>query len=128
RDPRWDAFVARQPRASVFHTTGWLEALRCTYGYEPVVFTTSSPAEELKNALVFCHVKSWLTGHRMVSLPFSDHCESLCESAEELNFLTHYLQTALKRQEWKYLELRPIQADLGHAGDVPGFFPAATYF
>jgi len=128
RDPRWDAFVARQPRASVFHTTGWLEALRRTYGYEPVVFTTSSPAEELRNALVFCHVKSWLTGHRLVSLPFSDHCESLCESAEELKFLTHYLQTALELQEWKYLELRPIQARYGHAGDVPGFFPAATYF
>src|SRR6185295_20146121 len=77
RDSRWPDLIVRYPNASVFHTRGWLEALRSTYGYVPVAFTTSAPNENLTNAVLFCAVRSWLTGSRLVSLPFSDHCEPL---------------------------------------------------
>jgi Acetyltransferase (GNAT) domain len=112
----------------VFHTVDWLEALRRTYGYDPVVFTTSSPAGGLKNGLVFCRINSWLTGRRLVSLPFADHCEPLCDSAEDMNFLIRYLQTAMDHQKWKYLEVRPINWKFGQTDDRIGFLPAATYF
>ena len=46
KDLRWPRFLERHPDASVFHTPGWLEALRRTYEYEPVVYTTSSPGRE----------------------------------------------------------------------------------
>src|SRR5690242_12893147 len=78
-DDRWPEFIGRHPNASVFHSRGWLSALQSTYGYEPLAFTTSAPSEELKNALLFCVVRSWLTGSRLVSLPFSDHCDPLVE-------------------------------------------------
>ena len=54
QDPRWAELVERHPKASVFHSVGWLQVLRQTYGYEPVAFTTSPPNSELKNGLVFC--------------------------------------------------------------------------
>src|SRR5215467_14482639 len=79
KDLRWAALVEKHPHASVFHSVAWLQALRNTYGYEPVVFTTSPPHAELTNAMVFCRIESWLTGRRLVSLPFSDHCEPLCD-------------------------------------------------
>ena len=41
KDARWAELVERHPKASVFHTVGWLKTLRRTYGYEPVAFTTS---------------------------------------------------------------------------------------
>ncbi len=126
-DPRWAELVERHPRASVFHTVGWLEALRRTYGYEPMAFTTSSPTGDLKNALVFCRINSWLTGRRLVSLPFADHCEPLCDSTEDVNFLIRCLQTAMERQKWKYLEVRPINWNCGQTGAGIGFLPAATY-
>jgi hypothetical protein len=128
RDSRWEKLVGRHPSASVFHTVAWLQALRSTYGYEPVAFTTSPPTGDLKNGLVFCCISSWLTGHRLVSLPFSDHCEPLCDSTEDLNFLIRYLQTSLEHQKWKYLEIRPIQGNLGQTGVGNAFLPAATYF
>ena len=115
KDPRWTALVEKHPSASIFHTVGWLRALQRTYGYDPVVFTTSSPAFELRNGLVFCRVRSWITGSRLVSLPFSDHCEPLCDSVEELDFLMKYLQVSLEGQGWKYLQFRPINADLRHS-------------
>lgn len=127
QDPRWAKFVEIHPKASAFHTVGWLKTLQRTYGYDPIVFTTSPPTGELKNGLVFCRIKSWLTGRRLVSLPFSDHCEPLCDSAEDVNFLMRYLQTALEHQEWKYLEIRPINANLGQLGDGIAFVPSATH-
>ena len=128
KDSRWAEFVERHPRASIFHTVGWLKTLRRTYGYEPVVFTTSPPTSELKNGLVFCRINSWLTGRRLVSMPFSDHCEPLCDSEEELNFLMRYLQTALEHQDWNYMELRPIHGNFSQAGDGISFLPAARYY
>jgi hypothetical protein len=127
-DTRWADLVQKHPRASVFHSVGWLKALQRTYRYQPVVFTTSSPTGELKNGLVFCRVNSWLTGCRLVSLPFSDHCEPLSDSAEDLNFLIRYLQASLDRREWKYLEFRPMEWNFHETGDGIGLLPAATYY
>jgi len=128
QDPRWAHLVENHPKASVFHTVGWLRALQRTYGYDPVAFTTSPPTGELKNGMVFCRVNSWLTGLRLVSLPFSDHCEPLCESVEDANFLFRYLQSTLAHEKWKYLQIRPIAGNLNEANDGTGFLPAATYF
>src|SRR6266849_5551657 len=83
QDPRWAEFVKSQLRASIFHTPGWLEAIRRTYGYQTVAYTTSPPTASLANGVVLCRVNSWLTGRRMVSLPFADHCEPLVERPED---------------------------------------------
>src|SRR5271156_6777444 len=107
KDTRWAELVERHPNASVFHTVGWLEALKRTYGYEPVAFTTSSPTGALKNGVVFCRVRSWLTGSRLVSLPFSDHCEFLASDGATLSEL---LMRTREREAGKcrYIEIRPI--------------------
>ena len=83
-DQRWQEFVADHPRASVFHSTPWLSALARTYRYQPLAFTTSPPDNKLENGLVFCRVQSWITGDRLVSLPFSDHCAPLVEDFGDL--------------------------------------------
>src|SRR5215469_3393094 len=91
RDDAWSSLVARHPHGSVFHTVSWLEALRRTYGYRPVVLTSHSPGAELVDGIPFCEVKSWISGSRLVSLPFSDHCEPLLEQAEDLGTFTDFL-------------------------------------
>jgi CelD/BcsL family acetyltransferase involved in cellulose biosynthesis len=111
-DPRWVALVERHPQASIFHTPGWLEALRRTYDYEPVVYTTSPPARELTNGIPFCRISTWLTGRRLVSLPFSDHCAPLVECSEELEGLLASLHQDLEKENWHYVEIRPGYSDL----------------
>jgi hypothetical protein len=110
RDPRWPEYLEHDDRASVFHTPGWLAALQRTYGYEPVVFTTSSSEAPLANGLVFSRVNSRLTGRRLVSLPFSDHCEPLVKDAEEFGELLPALTGEVKQRQLKYMELRPLQS------------------
>lgn len=113
RDDRWTEFVDRHPNSSVFHTIGWLNALRTTYGYEPVAFTTSAPSEKLTNAVLFCAVRSWLTRGRLVSLPFTDHCEPLVENSEQLGAICAHLETFRKTRRWRYAEMRTSEAFLG---------------
>jgi hypothetical protein len=107
QDDRWNSFIARHPRASVFHRREWLQTLKNAYDYLPVAFTLCSPGSPLTNAWVFCTVKSILTGKRMVSLPFSDHCEPLVESTEEARLLLGKVKNKVDQQGWKYAEVRP---------------------
>jgi hypothetical protein len=127
RDARWQDLLQRHPAASVFHSVGWLKAIQLTYGYEPIAFTTSQPAKELESGLLFCRVRSWMTGNRMVSVPFSDHCEPLCESEEQLADLLAALQNNGLRKTWKYFELRPVCQSLSSRLLKLGFQPTAHY-
>jgi hypothetical protein len=106
-DRRWDDFVERHPRGGVFHNSGWLQALRDTYQYQPVVFTTSGPSVPLTEGMLFCEVDSWLTGRRLVSLPFSDHCDLLVNSSGAEYELIEHLRRVMTAGRYRYIEFRP---------------------
>ncbi|MCU0937117.1 MAG: GNAT family N-acetyltransferase [Gammaproteobacteria bacterium] len=120
-DPRWDDLVARHPRASVFHTGGWLDALKRTYGYEPFALTTTA-AGPLDDGLVVCRVRTW-AARRLVSLPFSDHCDPLVDSADALSAMIAWLEAEIRKGGWRSIELRPRTETGGQpfrADDGPG--------
>ena len=104
-DPRWSELLDRHPAASVFHSPGWLSALRQTYGYEPFVVTTS-PGATLDNGIVVCRVKGW-TSRRLVSLPFSDHCDPLVSGSDDLSEMLSVLGAQARTAGWRSVELRP---------------------
>ena len=111
QDSRWDDLVVSHPRSSVFHHKGWLEALAKTYGYRPVVLTSTPPGEQLSDGIVFCEVNSWITGSRLVSLPFADHCEPLLNETRDRLHLADWMHTECRKQNWKYAEIRPLSWD-----------------
>lgn len=117
-DPRWDAFVAGHTASSAFHQRGWLEALARTYGYEPLVLTSSRSDEPLNDGIVFCHVSSWITGQRLVSLPFADHCEPLLKDPSQLPEFIDWLQSEQKQRGLKFIEIRPFSGVLEDAGEM----------
>lgn len=97
----------------MFHSAEWLEALRRTYGYKSVAYTTTPPGRPLENGIVFCRVESWITGSRLVSLPFSDHCEPLVSRSEDWAAIAGFLGNQLAAQRLKYVEVR--------GGGLPNF-------
>jgi Acetyltransferase (GNAT) domain len=118
-DPRWPQFLQQHPCASVFHTPQWLDTLKQTYKYEPILLTTSSPDVPITNGIVLCRVNSWLTGRRLVSLPFSDHCEPLGQTPDSLSEILSFAQNEVDSEHQKYVELRPaFPGSLGHSGFV----------
>ena len=114
-DPAWRDLVQRDPRATAFHTPEWMDALRRTYGFAPIVYATRS--DELHGAIPFCLIASWLTGRRLVSLPFSDHCEPLVEDQSQLAAILDDVAFDARVNEWRYVQLRPRTV----GGTVGGF-------
>jgi len=121
-DPRWDELVENHPRASAFHHRGWLSALANTYGYQPLALTSCPPQEKLEDAVVLCVVSSWLTGKRLVSLPFTDHCDPLLRRPEDAQAFSNWLRAECDRRHCRYVELRPRTQ-----GDPCGMQAGRTY-
>ena len=92
QDSRWQEFIARHPRASAFHTRNWLLALRNTYGHKPLAIVERSSTGNLQSAIVLCTVDSWITGRRLVSVPFADHCDPLIQNSADLESLLAALE------------------------------------
>jgi len=108
QDPRWKTFVEWHPESSIFHRLEWLQALKSCYGYVPVVLTTSAPGIPLDNGLPFCRIRSSLTGSRLVSLPFSDHCQPLVAAQASFDHFIGGMTKDVAENHWKYFEIRPI--------------------
>ncbi|MBI3475576.1 MAG: GNAT family N-acetyltransferase [Acidobacteria bacterium] len=113
-DDRWNDLVSHHSRASAFHQRGWIDALARTYGFEPLVLTSAPDGQSLRNGVVLCRVKSWITGNRLVSLPFSDHCDPLVDGQDEWTIFEDWLQTECGRTRG-YAELRPRMDDTRYA-------------
>ena len=109
-DPRWAAFADRHPRASAFHHAGWMQALATAYGYQPFAATSAAPGTDLQDAVPFCRVESWLTGRRIVSLPFADHCDPLLPPDSDLSRILDFVVSMAKREGLRFVELRPREA------------------
>jgi len=123
-DPRWVRFLESCSQASIFHRVGWLEALRRTYGYTPVVFTTSPPQRELRNGFLCCEISTWFSPRRLVSVPFSDHLDSLTDR-DSMQNLVSFLRNKVDTKVCQYLEVRPtFQTDLS----LIGLQKSATFY
>jgi Acetyltransferase (GNAT) domain len=122
-DARWLPFVRRFTRATIFHCVSWLQALRQTYGFRTMAVGRVSSSGTLSSGVLFCEIRSWLTGNRLVSLPFSDHCEPLVENRDELRLLLAYVSQQRKKRNWRYIEIRPVSPEYSDAvgGTHPRF-------
>src|SRR5262249_17458047 len=69
------------------------------------------PGNPLLNGVVFCEVNSWLTGSRLVSIPFSDHCQPLVRDMRDLCELLNEIQKRTGAR-LEYSEIRPRLAEL----------------
>ena len=85
-----------------------------TYGYRPLALTSTPEGESLSDGIVFCLVHSWITGSRLVSLPFADHCDPLLD-AEGIRIdspeIAEWMRAECNRQHRQYIELRPLSSD-----------------
>jgi hypothetical protein len=103
-DAEWDLRMAQYSESTVLHSAAWARVLHDAYGYQPCYLAAGEQARP--TVLPIMDVRSWLTGRRGVSLPFSDFCEPL---GGESGALQAALAAALdfgKAQGWRWLELR----------------------
>jgi CelD/BcsL family acetyltransferase involved in cellulose biosynthesis len=96
RDPRWRQFVDKCPDAGIFHHPAWLELLRAQYHYPLLAPCVVNEQDEIIAGLPLAHVKSRITGDRLVCVPFSDLCGPLAHDPD--GEALHRLVDAVARQ------------------------------
>ncbi len=105
-EKRWDEFLARQPYASVFHTSAWAKSIREAYGYQPCYLVLENADGQYAAGIPLFLIKSRFTGTRLVCLPFSDYCYPLSENPEDIAILLNAAKEDMADQGATYLEIR----------------------
>jgi CelD/BcsL family acetyltransferase involved in cellulose biosynthesis len=111
---RWKEFIKHSPRATIFHHPGWIRALATTYRYKPLGVVAIDDANITSGGIPFLDVASPLTGRRLVSLPFTDHCNPLYRDDEAKESMLREVVRMGKGKEYRYVEIR--------AGNLGGEF------
>ncbi len=119
--PTWDKLLLLNQQYSFFHSSNWAEVLQGAYHYKPLYFTLIEN-NELLVSIPFMEVKSFFTGRRRVSLPFTDYCDPII--SEKINFqdIMNFLIQYGKRASWKSIEIR------GGKGLLPEIPSSSFYY
>jgi len=105
-DERWLVFLASRPESNIFQHPSWIYNLAECYGYKPFIVVVLNDQGTVLAGLPIMEVNSFLTGHRWVSLPFTDHCAPLYRDSETLNLLTRWLVEFFNSEGLDKIELR----------------------
>jgi hypothetical protein len=106
---RWDEFVESHPHGTPYHLSGWLRAIRDTYGFQPLLYSCRDASGRISAVFPCFFVRSQVTGDRIVSLPFSDCGGPLVTTEDEESILLHNLVSEYGDRA-KYLEIRTCTA------------------
>jgi len=111
QDPRWDQFVENHSFGWICHLSGWKRVLESSFKHmKGHYFALVGEDNRIKAGLPIYEVKSWLTGNRLVSIPFATLCDPLISKSEDLNEL---LQAAIKLSEKSkssFIEIRTLSS------------------
>ena len=112
--PSWDSLLETSSQTTFFHTAAWARVLSESYGYRPLYFTILDGGR-LVALIPVMEVDSWLTGKRGVSLPFTDICQPIADSADTFQELLAEVVAYGRKAGWKHIELRGGSGFLGGA-------------
>lgn len=103
---RWDAFVIRQPDATVFHRAGWQQIVERSLRHR-THFLYAERHGRIEGVLPLAHVKS-VFGNGLVSLPFAACCGVAAENAETAAALEAEAERIARQLGVEHLELRHV--------------------
>lgn len=104
----WNERLAEHKGFTFFHTSQWARLISETYGYTPV-FHVIKERNKISAVLPLMEIKSFLTGRRGVSLPFSDFSNPLVQNLNQFNQLLEATKEYGRQAKWEYLEINGAQ-------------------
>jgi hypothetical protein len=105
-DKRWDDYVKDHPNGSLYHTSTWNRIIQQSFGYHPYYMKMLDSQNNVTGIAPFFLIKSILTGNRLVSLPFSDHCDVLLDNPLDMNILHPFILESAAQLKAEYIELK----------------------
>ena len=112
RDARWDPFVESHPFGWICHLSSWKRVLEESFPHMKGHYLALINEKEntIKAALPVFEVRSWLTGNRLVSIPFATLCDPLISSQEDILKLLESTKNLSREVGAKYSEIRALSA------------------
>lgn len=106
----WDTFVENHPYGWISHLSGWKEILEESFNHMKGYYLVLFQDQAIRAALPLFEVKSWLTGKRLVSIPFATLGDPLVLSTDEMNKLLEAALDLSERVGSSYIEIRTLAA------------------
>ncbi|MBU5611609.1 lipid II:glycine glycyltransferase FemX [Geomonas azotofigens] len=111
RNHRWDRFVHQHPYGWITHLSGWKRVLDKNFphmtGYYLVL---KDRCEAIRAALPVYAVESWLTGRRLVSIPFATLSDPLVTDPADMEILSGAVLRLAERLAISRVEIRTSAA------------------
>lgn len=126
-DPRWDEFVKRHPDGWLYHLSAWKRVLEMSFGHIKgyCLAIIDQENNRIIAGLPIFFVTSWLTGKRMVSMPFSTLATPLVNADDQIPMLLAAAQARCKSKRCSRLEIRSMRA---FPGLIPDGFSEVSHY
>lgn len=104
----WEDYVKKHPKGNIYHRPQWKAILEKSFNFSPFyIFAINK--NKLCGFLPLFEIKSFITGQRLVSLPFSYICGPIADSEE--------LEKALIQQAENLSKIRKCYVEIRSFGD-----------
>ncbi|QXE90236.1 lipid II:glycine glycyltransferase FemX [Geomonas subterranea] len=111
RNHRWDRFVQQHPYGWITHLSGWKRVLDHAFPHMTGYYLAlKDSAGGFRGALPVYAVESWLTGRRLVSIPFATLCDPLVTDAADMELLSEAVLRLAQRLGISRVEIRTAAA------------------
>jgi serine/alanine adding enzyme len=111
-DSRWDQFVEDHPFGWVTQLSSWKSVIEKSFkhikGY--YLTLTNESNNEIQAALPIFEIKSWLTGKRLVSIPFATISDPLVSNSEQMRKLIDAALHFARERNITEIEIRSHQS------------------
>lgn len=104
----WDAYVMAAPKATFFHRAGWQRVLGEVFRHD-THFLKAERAGRIVGVLPLAHVKSFLFGSALTSLPFAVYGGVVADDEEVAAALEAQAQRLARQLGVQHLEMRNLE-------------------
>jgi serine/alanine adding enzyme len=105
----WRTFVSSHPEGTYYHLPEWQTVLKESLGHRPYYVFAQNEDKKMCGVLPLFHIKSALSGSRLVSLPFAGACGPIANSPDTVEALVNRAKSLCDELKCAYLEIRMMK-------------------
>lgn len=109
-DPRWDKFVEDHPLGWLTHLSGWKRVLEKSFKHMKGHYLVILNKDNIQAALPVYEVRSWLTGNKLVSIPFATLCDPLVSEKSDMKVLLGAVKRLAKERGISRVQIRTLNS------------------
>jgi serine/alanine adding enzyme len=103
---QWDAYVRSSPAGNCYQLVGWKRVIEQSFGHKTYYRICENDDRKITGIIPIVHLKSWLFGSFMVSLPYFNYGGICADEEESYELLLSEAKTLAARERARHIEFR----------------------